>query len=205
MGLVYQFRAVPHYESRVGKKIIAPRMEDLSQVKFLDPERVDQVSKMSSTPALQGYPVDPTTMPTAVVYESKNKAVPDVEMAGGGVEIVSERVRDVIEQFEPGVHQFLPVDVYRPKANEPFTRRYWMIVCRRIDSVDAAHSTITRRASGIWNADGQMVMNLSAIGSAHLWCDPFIGPRYHSCSQSLCDALKQMSLTGVSLDPREAV
>lgn len=204
MGLVYQFRSVPHYSSYIGIKILIPKVDNLSGVKFLHPEQVDQVSKMSSSPATKGYAVDPATMPTGICYESKNKPMPDVETTRG-VDIVSERVRDVIERFEPGVHQFLPVDVYRPKAKEPFARHFWMIVCRRIDSIDPVHSTATRRPSGIWDVDGPRVRSLSSIGGAHLWCDPDIGTMYHSCSQALAEELMKLNPTGLSLDPKEAV
>lgn len=206
MGLIYQFIDDTPYASIIGSKLLAPKSENLSAVKFLYPDQVSPVSKLGVSPPTEGYPVDPATMPTAVSFESKNKALPDVFKVRM-VNIVSERVRNVIERFEPGIHQFIPVDMYRPKAKEPFARHYWMIVCRRIDSVDPVHTTIPRKLNRLWAGGdgGEFVFSLSAIGDAHLWCDPDIGTIYNDCSQALGDALKEMGVTGLRLKPSSAI
>jgi hypothetical protein len=152
----------------------------------------------------EGYPVDPLAVPTSVCWESKNKKLPDAVKCRG-VDVVSEAVREVIERFEPGLHQFLPVDVHRPQEKEPFEHRYWMVVCRRIDSADAVHTTNTRYPSRVWQrGSGKFVFSRTAIGEAHLWRDPWIAGSI-LCSHNLGDALAAAEVTGLYLEPLEEI
>ena len=205
MGKVYQFIERSPFPSLVGTKMLSPKMDDLRGVQFLHPDQVDAASAISASPATRGYPVDRAGMPSAVLWESKNKPVPDVHMSRG-VNIVSERVRDVIETREPDVHQFLPVELLRPKADKPFANHYWMIVCRRIDSLHPILTTYTRDANGAWNVlgGGHFVFDLSVIGSGQMWRDPSIGVGYTLCSEALALALSAMNPTGLELLPFDA-
>lgn len=144
-------------------------------------------------------------MPTAVAWGSKNKPMPDVYKCRN-INIVSERIKERIERFEPGIHQFVPVELHRPKAKEPFARHYWLIVCRRIDSVNTRLTTTPRTAGGLWDhfSGGTVVFDLTSIGDAHLWCDPSLITTYTFCSEALGEALAALKPTGLLLPPREA-
>jgi hypothetical protein len=203
--VIYQFIERSPFAHRVGKRIIGPKGSDLSAVPFLHPDQVDAASKVGMTPMTEGYPVDPAAVPKAVLWESKDKPLPDVTMLHG-VNIVSERVKDIIERFEPGVHQFLPVDLYRPKQDKPFAHAYWLVVCKRIDSVDAEKTTFSRSRNRLWNVtpDGYYVFSLAAIGSSNLWIDPDTR-NYMYCSGILGDALKENNITGLFLRERNVI
>jgi hypothetical protein len=174
---------------------------------YLDPASVDPVSKIATSPMAEGYPVDPATVPKAILWESKRPHLPDLGKLHG-IDLVSDRVRDLIEGFEPGVHQFLPVDFFRRKEKEPFARAYWLVVCRRIDSADPTHTTYSRhpRAKGLWEIvpGGKYVFSLTAIGRSHLWVDPCAYSQVF-CSQALGDALAGAKVKDLWLEPYDAV
>lgn len=202
--MVYAFVERTPYSSLVGTSIVGPKGGGLKHVEFLDPSSLDQAAKISSLPLTEGYPVNPASVPKAINWESKNKKLPDVIKCRGS-DVVSETVRAIIERFEPGVHQLLPVNVCRPKEQEPFARHYWLVVCCRIDSADVNHTTLERYPSGVWTGgSGKFVFSRAAIGGAHMWRDPFIvGSTL--CSQALGEAFAEAKLTGLYLQPLDEI
>jgi hypothetical protein len=76
---------------------------------------------------------------TAATSLAQAADVPDFESSGSHIG-VSERARTLIEQFEPGVHQFVPADYFSGKG-ELLERRHIMYVCNRIDSLDHDKTT----------------------------------------------------------------
>ena len=59
-----------------------------------------------------GRRVDPTHMPTAFRYKApRHQGLRDVMPFLRGTTLVSPAFRDLVERFEPGVHQFLPVAI----------------------------------------------------------------------------------------------
>jgi hypothetical protein len=66
----------------------------------------------------------------------------DYECGFGGLRMVSPAFRDLVESFQPGVHQFQPFEMYwRRKL---VGTRYFFVVCRAIDSVDQTKSVVQR-------------------------------------------------------------
>jgi hypothetical protein len=114
---------------------------------------------------------------------------------------VSERAREFIEGFEPGVHQFLPVD-YFDRQERFLERRHFLIVCNRIDSLDRKHSRMRLVKDIMWSPDGvtdpKIVFNRSQCGNAHLWVDKHLmgGPWI---SDELAEELKGIGLSGLRL------
>lgn len=198
------------YSTITGMSTIDQTQKEFFQADFLHPEEADRVSRITYAKMTTGYAMNPDDMAKKVRWESKSRAVPDVAKCYGTL-LISERVRDIMEQFEPGVHQFLPVDLYRPKADEPFARYYWLIITQRIDSVDAEHTTYGRmgiRKDGIWDLNGDPEKNiyhsLSAIGDHHMWIDPYIGGA-PKLSDALGDALIEAGVTGAFFEHIEQI
>ena len=142
----------------------------------------------------------------------------DYAMGNNEVMLVSEKFRDLVEQFEPSAHQFLPVEMLHAKDEAPFATFYWFICCQLIDSLDPEHTTITwgpkpelyhesvegmRRGS--WRYDQSVtpkqvaVFSLKAIGSRHLWRDPYYTRNYVNCSDVFGEAMKAAKLSGFGL------
>lgn len=131
---------------------------------------------------------------------------------------VSGRAKDFIESFEPGVHQFVPVD-YLDKRGDLIEKRYFWVVCNRIDGVDREHTTFVLLWNKLWrpasdiarsypddlplgvnpSQPAKFVFNLSQIGNAHVWRDKHMDLGNVWLSHELGDALKVSGLTGVKL------
>jgi hypothetical protein len=209
--MVYQLGVREIFETSTGTSIIDGDDRSVARVQWMNPDEIDKVSKLSPNEKMtSGYKIDPTTVPKKMRWESMNRIPPDIEKSYGSL-IISEQVRDIIEPFEPNVHQMLPVDLYRPKANDPFVRYYWLVVCNRIDSVDAKHTTferLGRNKDGIWELNGDPTKNIvfssSAIAGRHMWIDPFLGsnPRI---SDQLGAALIAAKITAAALNKYQEI
>ena len=66
-------------------------------------------------------PYKPGEVPFQAFLESGNKTVPDFVPINGFMAACPE-VRALIESFEPGVHQFMPVHIRRPRSEKPIFR-----------------------------------------------------------------------------------
>jgi hypothetical protein len=199
--MVYQLIYRTPYKTATGA---VPLDGDMMDVRVLDPETADPVTRHRGRAINSGYPVDPATVPRIIVWKSDTRQVTDLIMAAGAY-IVSRRFRDLVESFEPGVHQFLEVDIRRPNGKHISTR-YFMQSCHEIDSVDAKHTTWIRRGAaqtGMWDNEGIMERELffsrKQIGVAHLWRDLSIAADLF-CSNELGDKIINMRLTGAMLD-----
>ncbi len=78
---------------------------------------VDLASRMRN----QALAFDAATAPKRVLYKSGGRTVPDFVAIQGRFSVCQE-VRDLVEALEPGVHQFLPVEVVRPRSSRPIHR-----------------------------------------------------------------------------------
>lgn len=213
--MVWSFAAKSPYPTLTGTEIIDGGYDAVRKMRYLNPDEVTGIAKAfpNSIQMMQGYRVVAEDAPKKVRWLSTVRAVPDYDKCGG-VPYVSERLRDLIEQFEPGVHQFIPVDLYRPKAKEPFATHYWFVVCSRIDSVDAEHTTFhwegdRSRGIGFWNGKGDQSLKLifsgSQIGQHHVWIDQYLNPNWLYISDTFHDALIENGMTGWSGTLRQQV
>ena len=108
-------------------------------------------------------------------------------------------MRAVIEQFEPDVHQFFPVDVVG-KNGDLLSKHYLFIVCNRLDSIDR-ESMPYELIGARWNGAGPLnviIFNRRQIGGAHVWIDKYVGNNL-LVSNALAGALKKAKLTTLEI------
>ena len=171
----------------------------------------------------QGYWVKPETLPKKVLWaKGTTPTLPDVLFGFA----VSSRFKDLVEDFEPGVHQFVPVEIYHSRAGEPVATYYWFIVGQRLDSVDREHTTFVWKKSkygdddGFWSdqtldkktfqfttiKDAELVFSKTQVDGHHIWHDPHVLSFNNGlCSDAFAEALIASGLTGVAATPRESV
>jgi hypothetical protein len=133
---------------------------------------------------------------------------------------VSEKAKALIEEWEPGVHQFVPVDFVDAEGNV-LEHRYALVICHRLDSVDRQQTTFVLLWGKIWrpakevandypgdlpaHADlskpSKIVFSGEKIGSAHLWRDKHIDIGGPFVSKDFAAALRLSGLTGLDLKP----
>jgi hypothetical protein len=158
-----------------------------------------------------GYRVNSDKVPKVMLWPGGNNALPEVIMHN--CLAVSPRFCDLVEQFEPGVHQFFPVDIYKDLNNDPVATYYWINVCNRIDSVDGEKSGLFWKPAydgtrGLWRSKDDEyklpVFDLSKIGEAHLWVDPYVSQTKHFfVSNAFAEAARGGNFLGLALSERE--
>ncbi|MCX9147460.1 imm11 family protein [Erythrobacter sp. WG] len=160
---------------------------DMTQVRLID-DTPDQGGK---PPVMKsGRAMDPTHLPKRVRWKDRKKQ-PMADFNGGPMTSLSARAKDLIEQLEPGVHQFFPVTFYDIDG-DLLEDRWFLNVCNRLDTIDR------ERVQGFlllrgrlwrpiqdWLRDRpdeipagydttqptRLVFNRLQIGGAHLWVD----------------------------------
>ena len=201
--------------------ILEPKNFEAREIEFdyvgntFDPKEL-----VRGEPYLSGYRVNPETLPKKILYADKRPPLDFDTFAG--LMFLSAAAKALIEQFEPGVHQFEPVEYVRPNGDQ-IDIRYVFFICRRLDTVDRASTnmilspfrwTTPRSLLDInpelvppgTNLDEPVVklFNLSQIGDAHLWRDrhisvtPFV-------STALAEAIKSSGLLGFGGGPQGTV
>lgn len=131
---------------------------------------------------------------------------------------VNQTVKEIIEDLEPGVHKFIPINIkVRGKDNE-HSKYYILYINQVIDAVvieetDFAGGRRGRegymRNPALSRLAGDIVLNTELIGKAHLWRggrgklggvgDPF--QAYHFCSDALKKRIKEQKIEGWRFRP----
>ena len=222
--MVYSIGMKTVFETSPPSAILGDEQRGWDQLQFLEPDKVDRLAAMRRQFVTSyGYPVDPHTAPEIVLWPDENKPPPDYALGNNEFMLVSPRFRDLVERFEPGVHQFLPVRMFRHEDEvEPFDTFYWFVCCNLLDTLDPELTTLNWRGSydermedglrrGYWSFDQSVepkqkpVFSLAAIGDHHLWRDAYHVRNYVHCSDAFSDALLAAELTGFGLRHYEQV
>ena len=141
-----------------------------------------------------GRPIEATYLPTKIELSGPKRQIPDLYDAYAL--FISARVKDVIESFEPDVHQFFPIEIVWEDGGHA-ADRFWFVPCNRLDTVDRAKTTFEFR--NLWFLDGskkELVFNRSQIGNHHVWIDKFIVMPNPAISEVLKAALDAAGITG---------
>ena len=91
--------------------------------------------------------LDETVMPDRLVIEKRRKSMPDGFLSQSSIFVASARAKEIIESFDPGVHQFFPLDVTWRNGDPVGGEWYSFNVYARQDSVVLDESTL-RKAGG---------------------------------------------------------
>jgi len=167
-----------------------------------------------------GHRVTSDPFPRTLVKEGPKRPVMDFEQTMD-LMIVSDAFRICVEEVEPGVHQFEPVEV-RWKDGSIAATLYYFIVCTDLDSIAADHVEGERKlvdyyGDGVqrlspWRgASGtpslrpnKMIFNLEAIGSHCIWQDGYLASNV-LCSDVFKSAYEAANLVGAYFGQRRAI
>lgn len=200
-----------------------PRKEALERIKFENPDEVHPSALRDNVlRRQQGYRVDPETMPKKYLWANGSEPLPDV-LPGF---VVSPRFKDLVERYEPGVHQFVPIEIYKKRKGEPVATYYWLIVGQRIDSVDREHTTymwvapdgkpeeghwtdylIERNPLKMTKLDGaKLVFSNKQVEGHHIWHDPHVLVFNNGLiSDEFANAIVANAMAGVAVTPRDFI
>jgi hypothetical protein len=122
-----------------------------------------------------GVPVAGELMPLHLVLVSRHKHLPDL-LQVSETWIVSERLRALVEQYEPGLHRFFRISI-QTRDGSPVSTTYSVFnICQSIDAIDYGRSHVhwvtrsdgTRICTGGAGDDALIVKGL-AIEGKHIW------------------------------------
>jgi hypothetical protein len=148
-----------------------------------------------------GRPIKPDHVPTRVVRLDRKWGIPDVDW-GVGMYFGNDKFKQVVEQLEPGVHQFFPVDMLW-KDGSLAQKMYMFNICSRLDTVSRKDST-AQKPKNYWKPEtGKLVFSLQRVGGHHIWIDKHV---YHGryMSDAMHDALQEAGVTGIGFERRNA-
>jgi hypothetical protein len=136
---------------------------------------------------------------------------------------VSERVRQVIEEIEPGVHKFEPVEYTYARGGLVETR-YWLKMGNELDSLDRDHTTMVLDEGIQWvpprdllrrgkpipphidpEQKPRLVFILARIGDTQMWNEPLLNSGNVFMSDRMAQALRDAGPTGIELVEYESV
>ena len=140
----------------------------------------------------------------------RKRKLPDY-IDGYLAQICSDRFRALVEEFEPGIHQFEPVEVVWKDGTT--TQFSWFVPCQRLDTLklDMLHPPVMK--SGYWFPfdsnrkhveDAYIVFDKEHIGDHHIWCDLRM-EGYICVSDKFHDAVREAKLTGIRMIARKTV
>lgn len=164
-----------------------------------------------------GVPVDGAHFPKRVrCSNSRGRPLPDFDRT---LDLnVSESARQAIEEVEPGVRQFFPVE-YVDTSGAFLESRYWLVVCNRIDGMNREHTNMVLRRGQVWrpadymvsrgepipphidpNEPAKLVFDADAIGTVHLWVDKHLDGPSTWLSSPMAAQFAAAKLSGLRLD-----
>ena len=192
-----------------------------ARLEYADPDAVHwRAKKDNVVKSEQGYLLNPETLPKRYLWASD-----DLDEFLPGF-VVSPRFRDLVQQFEPGVHQFVPVDICRTPDGPTVATYYWFIICQRVDSVDREHTTFVWKApmdepeDGHWARyifdeksedmveipNAKIVFSNIQVAGHHVWHDPHLLSYNNGlCSDAFAQAALAQNFAGFDAVHRESV
>ncbi len=152
-----------------------------------------------------GRPVDPATMPKFLArIGPKEHALLDLYSFGNDV-VVPEAFKQIVEELEPGVHQFFKMQIVEEddKSLKPIGERYFMVACNRLATL---HDTLCEPAlvDG-WperQSQTKLIFSNQKIDQAHVWIDKKLSQTLF-ISEALHARLVALNMSGVQFTPFE--
>lgn len=124
--------------------------------------------------------LEPGEAPEQVLFSKKAEKPPDIFSARNGVRIITDRVRQILEDFDPGVHQIIPIEAVYKDGSKPDAPYFIMNVTMHLDAVNEELSSVRmeKQFSGVISRDRMvmepmtshdLVLKKEAIQGHHLW------------------------------------
>jgi len=183
---------------------------DFDRIRLIDQTQDDGMLIGEGTPNV-GRSLLPDHIPTKLEREPWNlRLLPllDVERYWGSNLLVPQQFKDILEELEPDVHQFWPMEIY--VKGEQVDLKYWFIACHRISALSREHCYPPLDERGYWDPspigkreNDRVAFSKAAIGDRHAWVDKHFSDRYFS--NTFAERLQKLDLTGLRFSKGEEV
>jgi len=132
----------------------------------------------------------------------------DVNRKTGGLDLVCQKFKDIVEEFEPDIHQFFPMEYYDAKGKEKIGEGFWMIICQRLDTLHDTLCFPPRNEKGFMDefnevyknrdkALDRMVFSKEKVVGHHMWHDKFVAGPANLFSDELGSRLIEADFSGL--------
>lgn len=161
----------------------------------LEDRTSDGGAGLATAPSFTGRRIVRESIPKTIRWKSKRKLL-DYETTC--IKTVSDGFRALIEEIEPGVHQFEPVRFIGKDRGDLGNRWFWQI-CNRIDSVHRGRTTMILPKFNWRSQVGVppiLVFDIAAIGPAAFWHDKHISNASY-VSDATKSRIETAGITGV--------
>ena len=145
----------------------------------------------------------PAEMPDVLPLEKGPKVLPAVFHSDGGIVVCSGELKAILEEFNPGIHQFIPIKVILRNGLDAPGTHFILNVHHTLDAI-VDERTKARRSDATLPGEpsrhymflridaespGDVTVNRSKLTSAHLWREKAY-PRLYMMSDALHSRLK---------------
>jgi hypothetical protein len=217
-GIAYGLNIKPEHGYYVE---VEPLDGDIKQVKLVD-ESDDGGYPPRGNPIMAGRLVKTEHLPTQMKWlDRQGHSIPDFD--NGHINNVSERAKELIESFEPRVHQFVPVE-YLDKAGNHLETRFLFFVGNRLDTFYDDNPTMVLAHGRMWvpaadltrrgeelppgkdpTISATLIIDSRKVGAAHIWVEKHSAGGLTFISEKMRDAIASAGLTGLKPGPVETV
>lgn len=164
-------------------------------LELIDTTRDGGTGLVGGAEAFSGRRVKPESVPKKIRWLSKR---PFLDFEDAYIHTVSDRMRAAVEELEPQVHQFEPVE-FIDGAGTPLGNRWFWQICNRLDSVHREKTNWVLEGT-LWRPppkgleQPRLVFDLSKIGRAKFWHDK------HDSVSSYCvdEVQKYLDANGIT-------
>ncbi|CTQ51842.1 hypothetical protein LP7551_00358 [Roseibium album] len=154
-----------------------------------------------------GNPITVEGFPRALKIVSAHKTLPDFFLLSGKY-AVSDRMKDVLEKLEPGVHQYIPV-ILQKKSGEPFEGEFFVLhPCSAVDAIVPEQSDVSfhttpagRITMRFKKVRPKLTVQKEKIKDRHFWTGDESFNRNFFSSNAFFDEAQKAKLKGFDFIP----
>ncbi len=133
--------------------------------------------------------------------QDKGQPLPDLT-AHSSCWFISDRLRSIIEDFEPGRHQIIPINLKDYPDRKDYPVPYFLLVIHQTADCVIPSQTSIIKGFGVIDSGrkSRQGLDIDAITGLHLWRDPLY-PLYPFTSDELREAMLENRLVGMQFLP----
>lgn len=186
------------------EEILTPLDGDFTKTTLIDP--TPDGGRVITTGNGSGRAIDPKHLPTRLRRKG-NAGCPlhDVREIWGSSLLVNETFKDIVENIEPGVHQFFPIAI--EQRGKTVFERFYFNICNRLDSLAKSECVPPVEEGRLYRParqpDDKVVFDRATFGNHHAWHEKFYIGRL--VSDELFAAISDANLTGLGFKKYDEV
>jgi hypothetical protein len=151
--------------------------------------------------------LNPNEMPKTLPFEAARKTIPHVFFSDNGIVICSAETRSIIEEADPGLHQFIPITVIQKNGQSAHGGHFILNVHYMQDTVLDEKTTheymglgkppmgarSLKMLTSSYKKPAEVGVSKAKLTTAHLWRETYY-PNIYLMSDTLQDKFKEAGI-----------